>query len=120
MWPVNSLAVRRPTPPHLSPEIPSIGFGCVGHHRHAEWTSTQAWTRLSLSRSAKRVWLTRAVPLSSLSFHICAPPAPQQNDLAELRGISMVNAPVDFKRLARRIEDLVVHSPNNTGHGMSP
>ena len=42
--------------------------------------------------SAKRDSLTRAVPFSS-SFHICAPPAPQQNDLAPLRGISMVVMP---------------------------
>src|SRR5262245_49590060 len=39
--------------------------------------------------SAKRAAFTRVDPGSS-SFHICAPPAPQQNDLAELRGISMV------------------------------
>src|SRR5262245_3356788 len=45
--------------------------------------------------SANRVAFTRADPGSS-SFHICAPPAPQQNDLAELRGISIVNAPAEF------------------------
>src|SRR5688572_4793485 len=42
---------------------------------------------------AKRSALTRVVPASS-SFHACAPPAPQQKDLAELRGISIVSAPV--------------------------
>src|SRR3972149_7547036 len=45
--------------------------------------------------SANLASFTRAVPFSS-SFHICAPPAPQQKDLAPLRGISMVNAPADF------------------------
>src|SRR5258706_11380820 len=46
--------------------------------------------------SAKRVVLTRDVPFSS-SFHICPPPAPQQNDLAPLRGISTTSMPADFK-----------------------
>src|SRR5258705_12236878 len=46
--------------------------------------------------SLKRASLTRIVPFSS-SFHICAPPAPQQKDFAELRGISIVTTPVEFK-----------------------
>src|SRR5687768_5807556 len=46
--------------------------------------------------SAKRVAFTRAEPGSS-SFHICAPPAPQQKDLAELRGISITSIPADAR-----------------------
>src|SRR3990170_1044778 len=45
--------------------------------------------------SLKRASFTRIVPFSS-SFHICAPPAPQQKDLAELRGISIVITPAFF------------------------
>src|SRR5919108_3992587 len=45
--------------------------------------------------SLKRASLTRSVPGSS-SFHICAPPAPQQKDLDSLRGISIVVTPADF------------------------
>src|SRR3989304_2231476 len=47
------------------------------------------------SASANLTSFTRAVPFSS-SFHICAPPAPQQKDLAPLRGISTVVTPADF------------------------
>src|SRR5689334_18977828 len=45
--------------------------------------------------SLKRASLTRIVPFSS-SFHICAPPAPQQKDLDALRGISMIVTPAEL------------------------
>ena len=59
--------------------------------------------------SLKRASFTRIVPFSS-SFHICAPPAPQQKDLAELRGISIVRHASGIQCFTRRIENLVMPS----------
>src|SRR3972149_5283713 len=63
--------------------------------------------------SANLASFTRAVPFSS-SFHICAPPAPQQKDLAPLRGISTVVTPA-LSNVERGASNVLLCRPKSHG-----
>jgi hypothetical protein len=64
-------------------------------HRHAEWTANCQGIYTGLFGFPKARFIDAHRPILFL-FHICAPPAPQQNALEAFRGISIMVTPAEF------------------------